>query len=182
APHLLILDEPTNHLDVDSREALVQALNEYSGAVVIVSHDRHMIELVADRLVLVDNGTAQPFDGSLDDYTDIILRKSDGNGADGAGGGDAPKVDRKAEKREAAQWREKQKAAKNAVSKAEREMAALAAERSRIDQALFDPKAATGAEAKMTTSELMVKRAAVEKKLEAAEEVWMEASAALEAL
>ena len=95
---------------------------------------------------------------------------------------DAPKVDRKAEKREAAQWREKQKAAKNAVSKAEREMAALAAERSRIDQALFDPKAATGAEAKMTTSELMVKRAAVEKKLEAAEEVWMEASAALEAL
>ncbi|WP_062731612.1 ABC-F family ATP-binding cassette domain-containing protein [Sphingobium abikonense] len=182
APHLLILDEPTNHLDVDSREALVQALNDYSGAVVIVSHDRHMIELVADRLVLVDNGTAQPFDGSLDDYTDIILRKSDGNGADGAGGGDAPKVDRKAEKRNAAQWREKQKAAKNAVSKAERDMAALAAERSRIDQALFDPKAATGAEAKMTTSELMVKRAAIEKKLETAEEVWMEASAALEDL
>ena len=182
APHLLILDEPTNHLDVDSREALVQALNDYSGAVVIVSHDRHMIELVADRLVLVDNGTAQPFDGSLDDYTDIILRKSDGNGADGAGGGDAPKVDRKAGKRNAAQWREKQKAAKNAVSKAERDMAALAAERSRIDQALFDPKAATGAEAKMTTSELMVKRAAIEKKLETAEEVWMEASAALEDL
>ncbi len=179
APHLLILDEPTNHLDVDSREALVQALNDYSGAVVIVSHDRHMIELVADRLVLVDNGTAQPFDGSLDDYTDIILRKADGNGS---GGGDAPKVDRKAEKRNAAEWREKQKAAKNAVSRAEKEMAALAAERSRIDQALFDPKSASGAEAKMTSSELMVKRAAVEKKLETAEEVWMEASAALEAL
>ena len=177
APHLLILDEPTNHLDVDSREALVQALNEYSGAVVIVSHDRHMIELVADRLVLVDNGTAQPFDGSLEDYTDIILRKADGNGT----GGDAPKVDRKAEKRNAAQWREKQKAAKNAVSKAEREMAALSAERSRIDQALFDPKTATGAEAKMTTSQLMVKRAEVEKKLATAEETWIEASAALEA-
>ena len=177
APHLLILDEPTNHLDVDSREALVQALNEYSGAVVIVSHDRHMIELVADRLVLVDNGTAQPFDGSLEDYTDIILRKADGNGT----GGDAPKVDRKVEKRNAAQWREKQKAAKNAVSKAEREMAALSAERSRIDQALFDPKTATGAEAKMTTSQLMVKRAEVEKKLATAEETWIEASAALEA-
>ena len=177
APHLLILDEPTNHLDVDSREALVQALNEYSGAVVIVSHDRHMIELVADRLVLVDNGTAQSFDGSLEDYTDIILRKADGNGT----GGDAPKVDRKAEKRNAAQWREKQKTAKNAVSKAEREMAALSAERSRIDQALFDPKTATGAEAKMTTSQLMVKRAEVEKKLATAEETWIEASAALEA-
>ncbi|KFG89250.1 ATP-binding cassette protein [Sphingobium herbicidovorans NBRC 16415] len=178
APHLLILDEPTNHLDVDSREALVQALNEYSGAVVIVSHDRHMIELVADRLVLVDNGTAQPFDGSLEDYTDIILRKADGNSSSS----DTPKVDRKAEKRNAAEWREKQKAAKNAVSKAEKEMAALTAERSRIDQALFDPKAATGAEARMTTSELMVKRATLEQKLEAAEEVWMQASAALEEL
>ncbi|AMK17013.1 MULTISPECIES: ABC-F family ATP-binding cassette domain-containing protein [Sphingobium] len=178
APHLLILDEPTNHLDVDSREALVQALNEYSGAVVIVSHDRHMIELVADRLVLVDGGTAQPFDGSLEDYTDIILRKADGNGSSS----DTPKVDRKAEKRNAAEWREKQKAAKNAVSKAEKEMAALTAERSRIDQALFDPKAATGAEARMTTSELMVKRASLEQKLEAAEEIWMQASAALEEL
>ena len=177
APHLLILDEPTNHLDVDSREALVQALNDYSGAVVIVSHDRHMIELVADRLVLVDNGTAQPFDGSLDDYTDIILRKADGNG----GGGDAPKTDRKADKKAAAEWREKQKTLKNALNKAEREMTALSTERSRIDQALFDPKAATGAEAKMTTSQLMVKRAELEKKLEAAEEIWMEASAALEA-
>src|SRR3546814_7310564 len=68
APHLLILDEPTNHLDVDSREALVQALNSYSGAVVIVSHDRHMIELVADRLVLVDGGLAQEFNGTLEDY------------------------------------------------------------------------------------------------------------------
>ena len=58
APHMLILDEPTNHLDVDAREALVQALNDYSGAVVLVSHDRHMLELTADRLVLVDGGTA----------------------------------------------------------------------------------------------------------------------------
>ena len=61
APHLLILDEPTNHLDVDAREALVQALNGYDGAVIIVSHDRHMIELTADRLVLVENGGATEY-------------------------------------------------------------------------------------------------------------------------
>ncbi len=73
APHLLILDEPTNHLVVDTREALVQALNAYEGAVVLVSHDRHMLELAADRLVLVDNGTAKEFSGSIDDYTDMIL-------------------------------------------------------------------------------------------------------------
>ncbi len=74
APHMLILDEPTNHLDVDAREALVQALNDYSGAVVLVSHDRHMLELTADRLVLVDGGTATEYAGSLDDYTDLILK------------------------------------------------------------------------------------------------------------
>src|SRR3954465_7771835 len=64
APHMLILDEPTNHLDVDAREALIQALNAYTGAVVIVSHDRHMLETTADRLVLVDDGTARQLDGS----------------------------------------------------------------------------------------------------------------------
>src|SRR4029078_588115 len=68
APHMLILDEPTNHLDVDAREALVQALNDYSGAGVSVSHDRHMIELTADRLVLVENGGATEYAGSVDDY------------------------------------------------------------------------------------------------------------------
>ncbi|MCG2839793.1 ATP-binding cassette domain-containing protein [Sandaracinobacter sp. RS1-74] len=79
APHLLILDEPTNHLDVDTREALVQALNGFGGAVVLVSHDRHMLELAADRLLLVDSGTAKDFNGSLDDYTDFILgRKAKG--------------------------------------------------------------------------------------------------------
>src|SRR3546814_9310414 len=72
-PHMLILDEPTNHLDVDAREALVQALNDYGGAVVVVSHDRHMLELTADRLVLVDEGTAREFGGTLDDYTDMVL-------------------------------------------------------------------------------------------------------------
>ncbi|MDX3901263.1 MAG: ABC-F family ATP-binding cassette domain-containing protein [Sphingobium sp.] len=179
APHLLILDEPTNHLDVDSREALVQALNAYQGAVVLVSHDRHMLELVADRLVLVDGGTAQEYGGTIEDYTDFVLGKN-GSGAT-ASGGDAPKVDRKAEKRASAEWRERQKALKNAVSQAERAMAALTAERGRIDQALFDPQSASGAEAKLTTSQLMVKRAEVEKKLAAAEETWMEAGAALEA-
>jgi ATP-binding cassette subfamily F protein 3 len=178
APHLLILDEPTNHLDVDSREALVQALNAYQGAVVLVSHDRHMLELVADRLVLVDNGTAQEYNGTIEDYTDFVLGKS---GSTAPSGGDAPKADRKAEKRASAEWRERQKTLKNAVNQAERAMAALTADRSRIDAALFDPAKATGAEAKLTTSQLMVKRAEIEKKLEKAEETWMEAGAALEA-
>ena len=79
APHMLILDEPTNHLDVDAREALVQALNAYDGAVILVSHDRHMVELTADRLVLVDNGTAKEYAGSMEDYIAFVLAGEGGD-------------------------------------------------------------------------------------------------------
>ena len=74
APHLLILDEPTNHLDIDSREALVMALNAYKGAVILISHDRSLVEASADRLWLVNDGTVLPYDGDLDDYRRLILR------------------------------------------------------------------------------------------------------------
>jgi ATP-binding cassette subfamily F protein 3 len=110
APHILILDEPTNHLDVDTREALVQALSEYGGAVVMVSHDRHLLELTADRLVLVSDGTVKEFSGDLDDYRDVLL----GRGGSGAGTEEsatkAPKRgNRKDERRKAAQERERSK-------------------------------------------------------------------------
>ncbi len=74
-PHVLILDEPTNHLDMDSREALIRAINDYEGAVILIAHDRHIIETCADRLLLVDGGTIRNFDGDLDDYADFILSR-----------------------------------------------------------------------------------------------------------
>ncbi|MDO5605747.1 MAG: ABC-F family ATP-binding cassette domain-containing protein [Paracoccus sp. (in: a-proteobacteria)] len=77
APHLLILDEPTNHLDIESREALTEALNDYTGAVVLVSHDMHLLELVADRLWLVDQGRVTPWEGDLDDYRAMLLSSPD---------------------------------------------------------------------------------------------------------
>ena len=73
APHLLILDEPTNHLDIESREALVEALTEYSGAVILVSHDMHLLSLVADRLWLVKGGAVAPYEGDLEDYRKLLL-------------------------------------------------------------------------------------------------------------
>ena len=76
APHLLILDEPTNHLDIDSRRALLDALNEYEGAVVLITHDRSLMELVADRLWLTADGTVQPFGGDMDDYARLVLDRS----------------------------------------------------------------------------------------------------------
>ena len=72
-PQLLLLDEPTNHLDVDARQALIQAINDYPGAVILVSHDRHLIELVADRLWLVADGTVSPYDGDLEGYRKLVL-------------------------------------------------------------------------------------------------------------
>ena len=96
APSLLILDEPTNHLDMETREALVEALAEYSGAVVLVSHDWHLVELVADRLWLVDDGTVRPFDGDLEAYRRRLLDARAGAGAERngarAGAGDPRRV------------------------------------------------------------------------------------------
>ncbi len=76
APHLLILDEPTNHLDIDSRAALIEAINDYEGAVVLVSHDRYLLEACADRLWLVAEGTVRAYDGDMDDYAKLVLSKT----------------------------------------------------------------------------------------------------------
>ncbi len=73
APHLLILDEPTNHLDIESREGLVEALTTYTGAVILVSHDMHLLEHVADRLWLVNKGTVEPYNDALEDYRKMLL-------------------------------------------------------------------------------------------------------------
>ncbi|MBX4931735.1 ABC-F family ATP-binding cassette domain-containing protein [Rhizobium bangladeshense] len=73
APNLLILDEPTNHLDIDSRRALIEALNDYNGAVILISHDRHLIEATVDRLWLVNGGTVTTFEGDMDEYRDLIV-------------------------------------------------------------------------------------------------------------
>ncbi|HJQ15392.1 MAG TPA: ABC-F family ATP-binding cassette domain-containing protein [Allosphingosinicella sp.] len=176
APHLLILDEPTNHLDVDAREALVQALNGFSGAVVVVSHDRHMLELIADRLVLVDGGTAREYDGSIEDYTALVLAK------DAGAAKREPKTNRKDDRRAAAAAREKSQALRSRAKAAEAEMAKLTALRSAIDRAMFDPPGADEALAALTTTELMKRRAQVERQLNAAEAQWLEASEALEQL
>ncbi|UYY76560.1 ABC-F family ATP-binding cassette domain-containing protein [Sphingomonas sp. R1] len=177
APHLLILDEPTNHLDVDAREALIQALNGYTGTVVVVSHDRHMLEMTADRLVLVDQGTAREFDGSLDDYIAFVLSKDSSGGKGGAS-----KADRKEARRAAAEAREKGTALRKAAKAAETELARLQAQLSALEKAMFDPAHADAALTKLTMTDLMKRRAEVSALIEKAELTWMEASEALEGL
>ncbi|MEO7248575.1 MAG: ABC-F family ATP-binding cassette domain-containing protein, partial [Novosphingobium sp.] len=185
APHLLILDEPTNHLDVDAREALIQALNEYTGAVMIVSHDRHMLEMTADRLVLVDGGTAKDFDGSIEDYIAFVLAKDptgDRKGGMAAQNGAAAAVNKKDQRRAAAEAREKGKALRNNAHHAETALKKLNGELSAVDQAMFDPGSAKPALAKLKMSDLMVKRAAIQEQIQSAEATWLEACESLEAI
>ncbi len=173
APHILILDEPTNHLDVDAREALIQALNAYQGAVVLVSHDRHMIELTADRLVLVDGGTAREFDGSVDEYIAFVLGKS--------GSGDkAPKGEAKPARSTPAD-RERHKELRRLAKVAEADLARLTGRLGAVDQALADPSVAEAALAKLSMEERMKLRADLDSEIASAEQAWLEASEALEA-
>ncbi len=178
APHMLILDEPTNHLDVDAREALIQALNDYSGAVVMVSHDRHMLEMTADRLVLVDQGTAKDFDGAIDDYIAFVLAKDPA--ATRNGGGNGSGVNKKDQRRANAEAREKGQALRKAAKAAEAELARLTAALSSIERAMFDPSSAEPWLAKLTMTELMKSRADAQKAIAAAEAVWLEVSETLE--
>jgi ATP-binding cassette subfamily F protein 3 len=173
APHILILDEPTNHLDVEARDALVEALAEFGGAVVVVSHDRHLLGLIADRLLLIDGGTAQELDGTLDDYRDTILAA----GGDRAEEGERPgkRDNRKAERRLSVEMRERNQALRKTVTQAEAEMARLAKRRAEIDAMLATPPV-NG----QSVSELMKSRAEVERNLSLAEHRWLEASEAAE--
>jgi len=173
APHMLILDEPTNHLDVDAREALVQALNEYDGTVVLVSHDRHMLELTADRLVLVDNGTATEFSGTIEDYTDFILGK-------GPTKEKVSKADRKEDKKAAAASREALAKLKRDVNDAEADLAKLEVVLSAIDRAMFDPASAANEYKNLTMGELSQRRGKIVAAQEVAEAKWIAASEALE--
>ncbi|WP_422343337.1 ABC-F family ATP-binding cassette domain-containing protein [Parasphingorhabdus sp.] len=177
APHLLILDEPTNHLDVDAREALVHALNEYSGAVILVSHDRHMLELTADRLIMVDSGKAQEFSGTLNDYTDFVLGKNQ-EAKPTAGGGTGG--NRKEERRQAAERRKQQSDLRKAASAAEKKIESLGKALSDIDRAMFDPASAEKDYADLTMTELMKLRASIQEELEKNEAAWLEANEALE--
>ena len=171
APHLLILDEPTNHLDVDAREALVQALNEFDGAVILISHDRHMVELTADRLVLVDGGTATDYDGSVEDYIDFILGRNQPK--DKA----APRIKKG---RSSAKEREHARVARGKVGEAEARIARIQERMALIDQALIDGRSSSPDFAALTPGELARQRAGLAKDLAAAEGEWMAASEMLE--
>ena len=171
--HLVILDEPTNHLDIDSRGALIEAINDFPGAVIIVSHDRYLLEACADRLLLVADGGVASFDGDMDEYQRIVLAAYRGDGRDEAKS-DGPKVGRADARRAAAEKRAELAPLRQRIKAAESAMTKLNAEMAKIDAALADPTLFTRDAAKATA--LSKSRAETARALDKAEEDWLEAS------
>jgi len=144
APHLLLLDEPTNHLDVDAREALVQALNEYEGAVILVSHDSHLVDLIADRLWLVAGGTCQPFDGDLADYRRSLLEAGRAERRAGRAARPDAGANKADDRRRRAAARAATAGLRRAIRDAESRLDALTAEKNRLHAELANPKVYDG--------------------------------------
>jgi len=178
APHLLILDEPTNHLDIDSREALIHALAEYEGAVVLISHDRHLVEATADRLWVVKNGTVSNYDGDMESYrAELLSERGAGVGRAANTGVSDDRVDRSAQRRVAAQKRQQLAPLKKMMQDAEKRVEKLTADIVKIDAQLADQKLYTDAQ---RTQKITLERGLISKALAEAEEQWMTASAAFE--
>jgi ATP-binding cassette subfamily F protein 3 len=177
APHLLILDEPTNHLDVDSREALVHALNDYDGAVILISHDRHLIDAVADRLWLVADGTVRAYDGDLETYRTRLIAERSTRARTASTLSDTGGPSRADQRRLAAERRASLAPLKKVVVGHEREIDRLQAELARLDAELADP----ALYADRQRAEVAVRTRGVTAKLLAeVEELWLAATEALE--
>jgi len=170
-PHLLILDEPANHLDIDSRAALIEAINDYRGAVILVSHDKYLLDACADRLWLVEAGTVRAFDGDIDAYNEYVLERA-------RGGNVRPLKKYRGEAKQAAQDRDENlHAAKNAAQ-LDKRMSAIEEKlrkfhdlMSRIDEALAEPAIFIEDPAKAAL--LSSQRGELEQMLVAAEDEWL---------
>ncbi|MGH1349425.1 MAG: ABC-F family ATP-binding cassette domain-containing protein [Methyloligellaceae bacterium] len=174
-PHILILDEPTNHLDVDSCEALIHAINSYEGAIVLISHDRHLIQACADRLWVVRNGTVLPYEGDIDDYRNECLsdrsnktqksKKPDGNGKDAS--------NRQDQRRAAAARRAELAPLRKITQKLEKDVDKITQQITKVDEQLSDTSLYEKDPDKV--QKLTMQRGQLTKDLSAAEEKWMEA-------
>jgi len=186
-PNLLLLDEPTNHLDLEMRQALAVALQDYTGAVVLVSHDRHLLNTVADQFLIVHHGRAEPFDGDLEDYA-RWLAEGAGESTAVAAQPTAPKpaaaprmseTDRKQQKREEADQRAKLAPLRAAVERHEQALAKLAEGRVSLEKTLAAPELYT-AEGKPKLQQLLAKQGELVKQTAVSEAAWVAATEALD--
>ncbi|MCC0033109.1 MAG: ABC-F family ATP-binding cassette domain-containing protein [Brucellaceae bacterium] len=173
-PNLLILDEPTNHLDIDSRGALMEALNDFPGAVILISHDRHLIEATADRLWLVHGGSVAPYDGDMEEYRALIIGGSRGGDSKAAKTETGATVSKAGQRRDAAQKREQLKPLAKKIKDAEALMEKLGKRIQAIETELADP--ALYEKNAKKAADLGKERADLSAKLAGTEESWLEMS------
>lgn len=162
APHIMLLDEPTNHLDMDAREALIQALNNYNGCVILVSHDPHLVECVADQLWLVKDGAVTPYDDDVDSYRQLIIEQRRKERSDAKKDAKVAKANNK-----------KSKPSDNSASKAEKELARLTLELGELERELALPKVINSPD---LMAQILNKYAKTQKAIEEAEKEWLEKS------
>ena len=174
-PQLLILDEPTNHLDIDAREALIRAVMDYEGGLILITHDRHLVTTCADRLWLVADGGIRPFDGDVDDYRRPVLDDKAGRAETRP---TAPRTSRKDVRRAAAEARAAHAEQRRAARRAEAEVARLEAEIAALDAILVAPQSYDGSTRELAA--LVKRRGALAKRLAKAEAVWLAAQENLE--
>jgi ATP-binding cassette, subfamily F, member 3 len=201
-PNLLLLDEPTNHLDLETREALTEALAQFEGTLVVVSHDRHLLRATTDQFIIVADGKLQPFDGDLDDYKDWLFQTKLGKGTDvlpAAGKANktdfpvaspvapaaAPVVDRKDQKRQAAEDRQRlatlRKPLEQKIKRLDDQIAKRSTQKTEVDAQLAEPAIYEAAN-KAKLKQLLADQSFFTKDLAQLEGEWLELQEQLEAL
>jgi ATP-binding cassette, subfamily F, member 3 len=180
-PNVLLLDEPTNHLDIEMRLALTQALQDYDGAMVLVSHDRSLLRAACDQLYLVEGGRVREFDGDLDDYTRHLASGGGGEAQAPQGGGQSRKAQRRIEAEARAQASNRRKPVESELRKLETEMQRLGVEKERLEKRMAAPDLYDDAR-KDDLKQCLQEQARIARRLAEAEERWLALSAELEAL
>jgi ATP-binding cassette subfamily F protein 3 len=178
-PNLLLLDEPTNHLDLEMRQALSRALVDYSGAIVVISHDRHLLRSVCDDLWVVHDGGVNRFDRDIDEYGAWLREQDDDDDGDAtpAAGSHA---ERKQKRREAAEQRRVLKPLTDRVRSIEHELEGLRKELERLEDVLADNRIYTDDSRKEELTGLLQEQAGLRSRLDDLEWDWLSASEALE--
>ena len=177
-PNLLLLDEPTNHLDIEMRHALSSALQDFSGAMIIVSHDRHLLRTITDQFLLVSNKQVTPFDGDLDDYADWV--KSESKATEANSKENNQQGSGKERKQQDAKKRQQQKPLRDALKKAEKQLDKLYEKQQQLESKLADTHLYQQTQ-KAQLASLLAEKKAVDEQLAQTEEKWLIAQEAIEA-
>jgi len=176
-PNLLLLDEPTNHLDLEMRHALTMALQEFDGAMILVSHDRHMLRSVCDTLLLVAQGCVETFTGDLEEYADWLIERRNSESENHSP--EEPQLSKKEKRRQSAEQRKSEQPLRRELKRLEQQIMKLHAQKTAVSEKLADPTIYDGGDSDLPKA-LSIEHSALERQLNESEEQWLLLSGKLE--